>query len=117
VLIRFDGIISRGPGQATARSFFAYTLAPGSLLQAFERYYRGSALVQRPHTLSAAELENLLADRAARKSLQKLNARVLRQVAVRLHPEAARAPWSGPTKPKLDFCQRARGCRARAKVT
>jgi len=71
-----DGrIISRGPGQGDGA--FQLRAIAQNLLQAFERYYIAIAALVRngPHTLSAAELENLCSLTAQRLSLlQELNA-------------------------------------------
>ena len=68
-------IVNRGPGQGDAA--FQLRAIAQSLLQAFERYYIAIAALVRngPHTLSAAELENLCTLTAQRLSLlQELNA-------------------------------------------
>jgi glycerol-3-phosphate O-acyltransferase len=71
-----DGrILSRGPGQGDGA--FQLRAIAQNLLQAFERYYIAIAALVRngPHTLSAAELENLCSLTAQRLSLlQELNA-------------------------------------------
>jgi glycerol-3-phosphate O-acyltransferase len=71
-----DGrILSRGPGQGDGA--FQLRAIAQNLLQAFERYYIAIAAIVRngPHTLSAAELENLCSLTAQRLSLlQELNA-------------------------------------------
>ncbi|MDR3390051.1 MAG: glycerol-3-phosphate 1-O-acyltransferase PlsB [Rudaea sp.] len=71
-----DGrILRRGPGQSDGA--YQLRLIAHSMLQAFERYYIAIAALVRngPHTLSAAELENLCTLTAQRLSLlHELNA-------------------------------------------
>jgi glycerol-3-phosphate O-acyltransferase len=71
-----DGrILGRGPGQSDGA--YQLRLIAHSLLQAFERYYIAIAALVRngPHTLSAAELENLCTLTAQRLTLlHELNA-------------------------------------------
>ncbi len=71
-----DGrILGRGPGQSDGA--YQLRVIAHSMLQAFERYYIAIAALVRsgPHTLSAAELENLCTLTAQRLSLlHELNA-------------------------------------------